>query len=311
MTAANKGASLTAKLPHTTIVICSRNRPQLLLDTVNSVLRGNERPDEMIIVDQSDAPHPILSNATKSAACSVRYLWMQRPGVARARNLAVATAGHSICVLIDDDMFVEENWFGALVRALVKAGPGSVVTGQVRSAPKGSGKSAPSLKEDAHPVVYEGRINEDVLYTGNMAIFRSTFQDVGGFDERLGPGTKYPAAEDNDFGFRLLEKGYCIHYVPEAIVYHRSWRSEREFLALKWRYGVGRGAYYAKQSSLRDRYMLARMTRDIASHLMQLVRHLRYERRRSHGDALLIAGILRGALGWWLECVLRGKLWRS
>lgn len=289
------------------LIICSRNRPELLTDTVASVLAGKQVPAELIVVDQSAESHMELPSLGTVSGCEIYYLRDQPRGVAAARNRALSSARHEICVLTDDDILISPDWLGRLVQAQVQAGPRTVVTGQVSSAPNESGEFTPSLKEDARPVVYQGRINDDVLYTGNMAIFRSTFQDVGGFDERMGPGTKYPAAEDNDFGFRLLEQGYRILYVPEAVVYHRSWRSERDFMALKWRYGVGRGAYYAKHASLHDRYMLARMTRDIGSHILMFATHLRSQRQRARADALLTLGILRGAVGWWSEHILRRK----
>ena len=97
---------------------------------------------------------------------------------------------------------------------------------------------APSTKVDTAPAVYHGRLHEDVLYTGNMAMDRSAARAVGVFDERLGPGTSFPSAEDNDFGFRLLEAGYRIVYVPEALLYHRAWRSERDYVRLRWSYGA-------------------------------------------------------------------------
>src|SRR5579859_8077465 len=49
-------------LPPTTLIICSRNRPQLLQEAVESVLRGREVPTELLIIDQSQAAHPALAN---------------------------------------------------------------------------------------------------------------------------------------------------------------------------------------------------------------------------------------------------------
>lgn len=299
--AVNDDSAPDSEIVTVSLTVCSRNRPQLLADTIASILSGAHVPAELIVVDQSDEPHAELSQLGAVPGCQIRYLRDRPRGVAAARNMALASARHEICVLTDDDMLVSPDWLGNLVHALVEAEPGAVVTGQVRSAPADSGDFTSSLKVETRPIVYEGRIGDDVLYTGNMAILRSTFEDVGGFDECLGPGTKYPAAEDNDFGYRLLEKGYRIHYVPDAIVYHRSWRNQRDFLALKWRYGIGRGAYYAKHASLRDRYMLARMVHDIGYHMLQFAGRLRRERQRARGDALLTLGIVRGAVGWWLE----------
>lgn len=36
------------------LIICSRNRHQLLLETVESVLAGEVLPSEIVILDQSD-----------------------------------------------------------------------------------------------------------------------------------------------------------------------------------------------------------------------------------------------------------------
>ena len=48
-------------LPSTSLIIASRDRPELLADTVASVLKGDEVPAEIVIVDQSRVPHPTLS----------------------------------------------------------------------------------------------------------------------------------------------------------------------------------------------------------------------------------------------------------
>jgi len=196
-------------------------------------------------------------------------------------------------------MFVETDWFRNMVQAVVKAGTCSVVSGQVLAGESEvPGGKAPSIMEDQQPAMYKGRIGKDRLFTGNMGTYRSLFDEVGLFDERLGPGTTFPSAEDNDLGFRLLEQGYCICYVPEAAVYHRAWRSEREYLTLEWRYGVGRGAYYAKHMSRRDTYMLLRMARDIRSNLMEFAGNFRRTRHLNINYLVLIIGLIYGAIHW-------------
>jgi len=131
-----------------------------------------------------------------------------------------------------------------------------------------------------------------------MAMYRSAIGNVGGFDERLGAGSHFPASEDNDLGFRLLEAGYRINYDPEAALYHRAWRNERDFLALRWSYGRGQGAFYAKHLSVSDGYMLWRMVTNVKNHVFGLARRLRHQRRLAYGDALYILGLLSGAAQW-------------
>jgi GT2 family glycosyltransferase len=286
-------------LPQSTLIICSRNRPKLLFETVESVLRGNDVPTEMIIVDQSAASLPELAEMKTERPCELRYIHSKTVGVGASRNLGISSSRFEVLIFIDDDMFVETDWFRNLVQAVIKAGSCSVVTGQVLAGESEvpSGK-APSIKKDQQPAIYQGRISKDVLYTGNMGAYRSVFDQIGLFDERLGPGTSFPAAEDNDLGYRLLEQGYCICYVPEAIVYHRAWRLDHENLSLKWRYGVGRGAYYAKHMSWHDPYMFSRLVRDVKGSMMSFMGHILYRRQLRYDYLLSIFGILYGAIRW-------------
>ena len=286
-------------LPQSSLIICSRNRPKLLLDTVTSVLRGDDVPTEMVIVDQSDESHPELSRMKTERPCEIHYLHSKKVGASVSRNLGITSSRFEILIFLDDDMFVERDWLRNMVQAVVEAGTSGVTTGKVLSGDaEVPGGKAPSITRDQQPVVYSGRIGIDVLSTGNMGVHRLIFHQVGLFDERMGPGTSFPSAEDNDLGFRLLEQGYCIYYAPEAVVYHRAWRSEREYLVLRWRYGVGRGAYYAKHMSWRDAYMLLRMVRDIKRNLLDFAGYFRQTRRLNINYLVLIFGLFSGAVRW-------------
>jgi GT2 family glycosyltransferase len=291
--------NIETRLPQSSLIICSKDRPKLLLETVESVLRGSQLPTEMVIVDQSADAHPVLSEVKTERCCEIRYLHSTSVGVGAGRNLGIASARYNVLVFIDDDMCVEPDWFSQLVTAVVKAGPCNVITGRVLSGESEvPGGTAPSINKDHQPAVYHGRIGKDVLYTGNMGVFKSVFDEVGIFDERLGPGTAFPAAEDNDLGFRMLERGYCIRYVPDVIVYHRAWRSKRESLSLEWRYGVGRGAYYAKHMTWRDPYMLLRMLGDMKGSVMNFLRQVVYKRRLRFDFLFSVVGIFYGAVRW-------------
>jgi GT2 family glycosyltransferase len=132
-----------------------------------------------------------------------------------------------------------------------------------------------------------------------MAMYRSAPAEVGLFDERLGPGSRFPTAEDNDFALRLLEAGYRILYVPQAVVYHRAWRAGCDYLPLCWNYGRGQGAYYAKYLSFRDHYMLRRMVWDIVRHILLVPRRLWWrEPRRARGDVVYILALISGVIEW-------------
>lgn len=287
-------------LPSTSLIIPTRNRPAILADTVASILDGDDVPTELIIIDQSDARHPQLPALETERPCTVRYCWSPAVGVSRARNEGIAAAQHDILAFTDDDVLVEPTWFGELVGALLDAGPSAVVTGQVRPAEDRAGGFVPSTVVDEEPVVYEGRIGVDILYPPNMALRRSVLDRVGLFDLRLGPGARFPAAEDNDLAFRILEAGYRIHYVPDPIVHHRAWRSDRDYLPLKWKYARGQGGFYAKHFSLRERYMFWRLVTEVRLRSGRLLRLLPADRRRASGQLVSILGVVSAFAEWLL-----------
>lgn len=287
------------ELPPTSLIICSRNRPKLLVEAVASILQGEQVPTELLVIDQSDAPHATLCTMTRVRTCTVRYVWTQSVGLSRANNLGIALAQYEILVFTHDDVLIAPNWFGRLVGALVQAGVRSVVTGQVRpTAGQQAGDFQLAIKVDPKPAQYAGRIWEDVIYPLNLALYRSALTEVGGFDERIGPGTPFPGAEDNDIGFRLLEAGYEILYVPEAVLYHCAWRPARDYVPLHWSYGRGQGAYYAKHLSLRDRYMLRRLVNSLKKHAALSLDKIWSDRREGYGEAAYALGMLSGALQW-------------
>jgi GT2 family glycosyltransferase len=286
-------------LPPTSLIISSRNRPALLTDTIESVLKCHCTPAEIVIIDQSDEPHANLCGRISSESCVIQYCWTRSVGASRGRNTGIRRARHDLLAFMDDDMLAAENWFCSIMESLVEAGSRTVVTGQVALAEsEASTAFAPSVKVHKSRELYEGRIRGDVLYSGNMAMYRSVIDAIGVFDERLGPGTMFPAAEDNDFGFRLLEAGYRIVYEPSALVYHRAWRTRGHRLPMRWNYGLGRGAYYAKHFRLRDRFMFWRMMNDIGNHGRFFLSRTWKEKRTAYGEIVLAAGILAGAVGW-------------
>jgi GT2 family glycosyltransferase len=291
-------------LPPASLIIASRNRPELLEAAVVSILQGEHVPAELIIVDQSDKPHPRLSCLRTERPCEIRYLQVDSIGLSRANNLGIAAARHDLLIFTHDDVLAPPHWFGAIVRTLTAAGPRGVVTGQVLpSEAERPGGVVPSLVVDDVAKVYEGRIGKDVLFPLNMAMHRGVIEDIGPFDERLGPGTRFPAGEDNDFGLRLLEAKYRIIYAPEAALFHRAWRSN--YLRLRWCYGRGQGGYFAKHLGFRDRYMTGRMLRSLGYYFRRSLYRARHEPRSAVGDALYATGTIFGALEWFSRRILR------
>ena len=284
-------------LPQATLVIGTRNRPGLLRATIESVLAGNDVPAEIVVVDQSDEPSFVLAELSRED-CVIRVLPASEPGLSRARNEGAMAASSELLVFVDDDMVADREWFGSLIRALAGAGPKTVVTGAVEAGPGESWRSFfPATQSHAPGAVFEGRLDRDVLAGGHMAITRSALDEVGGFDPRLGPGAAYPAAEDNDLGFRLLEAGYRIAYVAEAVLHHRAWRAGWRYPLVRFSYGRGKGGFYAKHPAQLRR----RAVRDVTHRVRRFPRQLIRRPSLAAGDVAYVAGILVGSTRWWLR----------
>ena len=297
-----------SKLP-VAVVIATLGNPRYVLEAVESILSGSLVPDELIVVDQSRPLDSWVSELPRRHP-QVRLLHPDFSGLARAQNLAIRSSSSDLLVFTDDDVLVDRLWLEEMVAALQQSGPWAAVTGRVLPAdPEGEGGRAVALATEAEPAVYQGRISKDVLSGNSMGFHRSAFEECGLFDERLGTGTPFGSASDNDFGYRLLSAGYRIEYVPEAVLYHRARRSGRELRKLQWDYGRGQGAFLTKHALAGDCFTLHRLFSNTGWWLRRIAR--RPLLRRSiygHGDLVYLGGFLSAAAQWaWSRRTTRSR----
>lgn len=302
MTKADRDPAGGRVIKDASVIICSRNRAQMLEQTVASILAGSTLPAELVIVDQSQVRNSALAAMAAMDGCVVRYHHVHGVGVSRARNTGIRLARGELVVLTDDDVLVAVDWFDTLTGTLKAGGPQRIVTGQVRpETPSAHTGHTPSTNVDPAPARYRGLIDQDVLYTGNMAMYRSAFQAVGGFDERFGGGARFPAAEDNDLGFRLLSAGYEIVYEPAAMLIHRAWRSKATAFRLAWSYGRGQGGFYAKHLRCHHHFMLRRLRTEVQQRLHRLPRRSLERGWEALSDIGYVLGLVSGFSAWLLR----------
>lgn len=285
-------------LEATSLILCTRDRPRMIEDAITSVLAGDAVPAEIVVVDQSDAPHRTLAVTPVPNGCTLRYLHTTSRGLSRARNEGVRAAAHPVLTFTDDDCIVDRTWLRTLVGALRAAGPGAAVSGRVLPLEERAGGYVPALRLDTEPAVYDARNPRDALVAGNLAIHREDYEALGGYDERLGAGARFPGAEDNDFGFRLLRAGGRVHFEPAAFVWHRAWREGRELVPQRWRYGYGQGAFYAKHVAGGERAVLSLAARRVGQIALRLPRRALTRPRAALGDVAYLAGVVVGGAAW-------------
>lgn len=249
--------------PYFSVLIPTRNRPDLAADCVRAILSQPYERFELLVLDQSDGDR--TRQAVEQAAggsSRLRHVRVASVGRSRALNAGIPMARGDWLVMTDDDCEPLPGWLGALEEETRRAGPRAAIVGRVRPGPVGPGLAAPPATLDrAEPAEYAGRVPLDLVYP-NFAVPRSAFDELGRFDVRLGIGTPLPGGEDNDFGYRLLRAGWRILYRPGPVVVHRAWRGHEERASLRHAYGIGQGAFYAKHLLHLDPFIAYRFGRD-------------------------------------------------
>lgn len=290
------------------LIICSAGRSAMLLEVVQQILAGSLLPTEMIVIEDAKVGESSLASFTTDA-CSYRYVGVSTVTLSEKRNLGISIAQNELIVFADDDVSIPSTWFESIARTATAMGDRRIVTGRVVSGvPECPGAYAPSLHPSSDRAVYHRRSTfEDPLATFNCAFYKIVPRTIGGFDVRLGPGTRYPACEDNDFGLRALEAGFEIAFEPRALLYHRAWRRPETFVALRHTYGRGQGAFYAKHLK-RDRYIWRKFSAALIRHGRRaMVR----DTRESLGELAWFAGLARGLAGWRFANIRRSERGRG
>jgi glycosyltransferase involved in cell wall biosynthesis len=230
------------------VVIPTRNRAERISRAVASVLDTDPGPLEVIVVDQSDDESTSTALEPFRGRWELRYLKRPPRGSAHARNLGIGEARGDVIALTDDDCVVPADWVGELTRAFESDDRLGVVFGNVAAAPHDP--AAGFVPAYFRPEASVARTpNESYRVDGMsacMAIRRSVWQALGGFDELLGAGAPLRSAAEGDFGLRALRGGHVLRHLPRWSVVHHGFRAWPEGRALIHDYWFGTGATVAK-----------------------------------------------------------------
>lgn len=225
--AAGSGPGAPASI---SVVICTRNRPDLLRRCLTSLALQERAPLETLVVDND--PDSGITRPVVDAFTGAEYVAEATPGLSPARNAGVLNARGDVIAFTDDDVRVHRGWVAALTRIFeedaLAATTGLILPdaldtpAQLAFQLNGEGWGFRPLTFDSAFFDATNRIGVPVWRIGagaNMAFRRRVFCDVGLFDERLGAG-RSGCSEDSELWYRLLVAGESIRYDPSAVVFH-------------------------------------------------------------------------------------------
>jgi glycosyltransferase involved in cell wall biosynthesis len=206
------------------VIIPHLNQPEALGRCLSSLMRGDRKPDEVIVVDNGSVQLPEAVCATYP---DVRLLQEATPGPGPARNLGVAHATAPVLAFIDADCLADPGWLAAAARRMSDPQT-QILGGDVRIAYE---DPAHLTVLEAYESIYAYRMDryiarEGFTGTGNLVVRRTVIDAVGPFGG-------LDVAEDRDWGQRATAQGYVIRYAGDMKVYHPARKSFAE-LRQKW-----------------------------------------------------------------------------
>lgn len=234
--------------PRVSVIICTRNRGDSAVLTLETVLANSHPSFELILVDQSTSPETHRAVARFGDDPRFIYLPTTTRGLGRARNIGLAAARGEIVAFTDDDCSVPPNWLAVIeatfhrnprigvVFCNVKAGPFDASQGFIPAYERQDSKLVQSMWDKC---AARG-------IGAGIAVRRAAAEALGGFDEELGAGGYFPSCEDGDMAVRAILKGWWVYETAEVAVIHygfRTWQQGKDLTQRDW---VGIGAAYAK-----------------------------------------------------------------
>ena len=232
-----------------TIVICTHNRAELVLKTLESL-------DNAIVPENVDITVLVIPNACSdntittlqayqaqrtAAALPIDVVEEPTAGKSYALNKALGLVKHGWISFVDDDQRVEEQFFLASIAAIASYPDTRLFCGRVFADWTGAEPAWVHDKGDYQirplPLPEFDLGDEDQTLAadgfipggGNLLIDCQVFEKVGQYSVLLGPtGHNFVGSEDADLILRALSAGETLCYVPKIIQYHYVdlWRFE-------------------------------------------------------------------------------------
>jgi glycosyltransferase involved in cell wall biosynthesis len=230
------------------VVICTRDRAQSIIPTLNSVLVNRHPCFEVIVIDQSVDDKTAFAVNRFLADRRCRYIRSGTQGLSVARNIGLSEAYGEIVVFTDDDCIVSETWL-ELIEAVFQAHD-KVAVLNCRVDP------APQEDEAGFIPCYfisENRLIESIwgCFYGigmgaGMAVRRRVILSIGGFDTALGAGAAFAVGEDHDIVLRALLHNWQAYELADTTVVHFGMRLGQAIYEQSKRDWYGLGATYIK-----------------------------------------------------------------
>lgn len=219
------------------LIVATRGRDQDVAVLLDSLLAQQHDALEVIIVDQNADDRLGAIVEAYAPRINVRRLRSDVANANHARNLGLAQASGALVGFPDDDCVLPPGVLARVVAAFGEDAALQVLTGPAASPEGGLGSGR--WREEGGAITRENVWTSVIEF--NLFLRRETATALRGFDEALGPGTRFGSAEGNDLVARAIRAGHRAVYDPGLRIIHPDKRLTEVAVARARLYGTGLG----------------------------------------------------------------------
>lgn len=221
------------------LLLATLNRPDVLRECVESLLKQTYYNFEIIIVDQSDKE--LCNNNIAAMDSRIKYIHIDEKGLSHARNIGLNYASGDYICLIDDDALYEPNVLEVANTIIADKSP-TILGGKIIDPITGL-----SNTNDKEKIVTWK--NAFKYHVSPSMIIQRDFLESHMFDEKFGVGAKFGAGEETDIVFAALSEKKMVYFSDKYIVKHGMGKNNKnQNINRVTSYTYGRGALLKKVS---------------------------------------------------------------
>lgn len=229
--------------PRFSVIVPTRDRPRSLERCLANLAALRPPPGgfEVLVVDDGSRRLPAALVESLPPRLEARLIRQDAGGPARARNRGAAEARGEVLAFTDDDCTADPRWLEAFAARGAVSGGGGYGGRTINRMASNLYAAASQLLIDHLFRYYNqdaGRV--PIFLSNNLALPRSTFERLGGFDESF----RRAGGEDRELCDRWTRTGHRLSYVPDALIHHHHDLTLAGYLRQQFNYGRGARRYH-------------------------------------------------------------------
>jgi glycosyltransferase involved in cell wall biosynthesis len=219
------------------LVVATKGRSDDVGALLETVLAQGHVSAEVIVVDQNGDDRLVPVLAPYHGRLALTHLRSSIANANHARNLGLRHAVGELVGFPDDDCLLPAGVLARVDAAFAAEASLAILTGPAASPDGGLGSGR--WREEGGPITLANVWTSVIEF--NLFLRRVAALGLGGFDEALGPGTRFGSAEGNDLVARAIRSGLVARYDPALRIVHPDKRLTEVAAARARLYGAGLG----------------------------------------------------------------------